>query len=182
MLVFKNFPRSKKFRVFFGRIEIIHPSFFEKMDELSELQMIKATIIYINPYSSRWNNSLHTLDFNSNFINHIDVNTFRGLDKLQYLDLSNNRILRYLSLTLPNLKVLNISNTEVVRSYQFDLPNLIIFTFSKRLADPHTTSNFFENLNSSKCDLLKEVNVSKSNIQLHEIWDANKKISFFNGL
>ena len=50
-VVFQNFPRSKKLWVYIGCVDIIQPSFFEKMDQLSVLEMNEVSIININPYS-----------------------------------------------------------------------------------------------------------------------------------
>ena len=92
--VFQNLPNTQQLSVLFGNLPVVRPLFFNGMDELVELDLTCCSIYLIDSHSSSWNtSSLHTFKLNANVLSSIDINTFRGLDTLLYLDLSDNRFL-----------------------------------------------------------------------------------------
>ena len=105
--VFQNLPNTQELIVEFGKLRVVRPLFFDGMNELLELYLVSCTIYLIDWHSSSWNISLHTFNLKGNALSYIDRNTFRGLDTLRYLDLSDNRFLRHFSVEL--LKVLGKS-------------------------------------------------------------------------
>ena len=161
-------------------------SFFTGMHELKEVDMSYNKLLSVNgSFENPWTVGLLSLNLSFNLISFIRSSTFYGLETLILLDLSENRILRKLAISLPNLRYLNVSYTELELVDEFYVPMLISFSFSGNLGDAYIDGGFllkdwqdgFRHAES-----LKYLDLSNSRLSLRDIYNQYDKISLLEGV